>query len=94
MSRALFLTSGSANTRPIQKGVIMRCRLLCDELARVLAGVNAIPRELGADMTTRQVVEELTEQSGTTCTGWHTTRINPLGFALEGLDALGRMCSE
>jgi hypothetical protein len=94
LTRALFLTSGSANTRPIQKGVFLRRRLLCDALDPPPAGVNAMPPELRPDMTTRQVVEELTEQPGTTCAGCHATRINPLGFAFEGFDGLGRARGE
>lgn len=41
-------------------------------------------------MTTRQVVEELTEKAGTVCVACHKTMINPLGFATEDFDALGR----
>ena len=41
-------------------------------------------------MTTRESVEELTEMPGTVCAGCHLTAINPLGFATEGFDALGR----
>ncbi len=45
-------------------------------------------------MTTRQVVEEMTQKTGTVCAGCHTTVINPLGFATEGFDALGRFRTE
>jgi hypothetical protein len=38
------------------------------------------------------VVEELTGQG--VCAGCHTTVINPLGFATENFDALGRIRSE
>jgi len=91
LTRALFLTSGSANTRPIQKGVFIRRNILCDELPPPPPGANTTPPQLRADMTTRQVVEELTQKPGTVCTGCHTTQINPLGFATENFDALGRM---
>lgn len=90
LTRALFLTSGSANTRPIQKGVFIRRRMLCDDLPPPPAGANAVPPQLRSDMTTRQVVEELTEKPGTVCATCHTTMINPLGFATENFDALGR----
>jgi hypothetical protein len=46
------------------------------------------------DQSTRQSVEELTEQPGTSCASCHASFINPLGFAFEGYDALGRVRSE
>ena len=91
LSRAWFLMSGSANTRPIVRGVFVRRQLLCDELAPPPSNVAAMPPELSAEQTTRQVVEELTEQPGTACASCHATFINPLGFAFEGFDALGRV---
>jgi hypothetical protein len=68
--------------------------VLCDEIPPPPPGVNATPPELRPDMTTREAVEELTEMSGSTCAGCHTTLINPLGFATESFDALGRYRSE
>ena len=40
--------------------------------------------------TTRESVEAITEMPGSICAGCHTLAINPLGFATEGFDALGR----
>jgi hypothetical protein len=94
LTRALFLSTGSANTRPIMKGIFIRKQILCDEIGPPPPGANAKPPELRDDMTTRQVVEELTQKDGTVCTGCHTTIINPLGFATENFDALGRLRSE
>jgi hypothetical protein len=94
LSRALFLSTGSPSTRPIMKGVFIRKQILCDELPPPPPGANAKPPELRSDMTTREVVEELTETPGTVCAGCHTALINPLGFASEGFDALGRLRSE
>jgi Protein of unknown function (DUF1588)/Protein of unknown function (DUF1585) len=42
-------------------------------------------------MTTREVVEELTERPGSECSGCHQTAINGLGFPTEGFDSLGRV---
>jgi hypothetical protein len=89
-TRALFLTTGSANTRPIMKGVFMRKNVLCDDIPPPPAGANARPPELSEEMTTREVVEALTEMPDTACAGCHATLINPLGFATESFDALGR----
>ncbi len=94
LSRAWFLASGSANTRPIERGVFVRRQLLCDELAPPPANVNAVLPELSADATTREAIEALTEQPGTACASCHATSINPLGFAFEGFDALGRARTE
>jgi hypothetical protein len=94
LTRALFLATGSPNTRPIMKGVFVRKQILCDELPPPPPGANAKPPELRPDMTTREVVEELTETPGTVCAGCHSALINPLGFATEGFDALGRLRSE
>jgi hypothetical protein len=90
LTRALFLANASPNTRPIMKGVFIRRRLLCDDIPPPPAGVNAVPPALRPDMTTRQVVEALTEQPDSQCAVCHATLINPLGFITESFDALGR----
>jgi hypothetical protein len=90
LTRALFLTTGSANTRPIMKGVFLRKTVLCDDIPPPPADANARPPDLSPDMTTREVVEAVTEMPNTACQGCHATFINPLGFATEGFDALGR----
>ncbi|HET9957749.1 MAG TPA: DUF1592 domain-containing protein [Polyangiaceae bacterium] len=91
LTRALFLTTGSANTRPIMKGVFIRRQILCDDIPPPPPGANSTLPELRPDMTTREVVEELTEASGSTCAACHATLINALGFATENFDALGRL---
>jgi hypothetical protein len=94
LTRALFVSSGSANTRPIMKGVFIRRRILCDDIPPPPPGVNTMPPQLSEDMTTRQVVEELTQKTGSVCGGCHRGIINPLGFASENFDALGRSRTE
>lgn len=93
-TRALFLASGGANTRPILKGVFLRKHILCDALGMPPANANAVPPQLKPDMTTREVVEELTQKDGTVCASCHKPMINPLGFATEGFDALARFRTE
>jgi len=90
LTRALFLSTGTANTRPIMKGVFLRTNVLCDTIPPPPPGANAKPPDLGPNMTTRQSVEALTEMPGTICAGCHGPIINPLGFATEDFDALGR----
>jgi Protein of unknown function (DUF1588)/Protein of unknown function (DUF1592)/Protein of unknown function (DUF1585) len=92
LTRAAFLATGSANTRPIMKGVFVRTALLCDEIPAPPANAAATPPDLSANLTTREVVEELTHQGS--CAGCHQTVINALGFATENFDALGRVRSE
>jgi hypothetical protein len=89
-TRAMFLTTGSATTRPIIKGAFLRKVILCDTISPPPANVNLTAPDLRPDMTTREVVEELTEKQGTNCAGCHQYTINPLGFATEGFDSLGR----
>ena len=72
------------------KGVFLRTNILCDTIPPPPPGANAKPPELGPSMTTRESVEAITEMPGTICASCHSTAINPLGFATEGFDALGR----
>jgi len=94
LTRALFLSTGTANTRPIMKGVFIRQNILCTEIPPPPPGANAMPPVLEPGMTTRESVAAITEVSGTVCTGCHTTLINPLGYATENFDALGRFRTE
>ena len=91
LTRAGLVASGSANTRPIIKGVFIRESVLCDHLSPPPDNANTAPLELSEHQTTREVVEALTEVQGTDCAGCHMTLINPLGYATEGFDALGRV---
>jgi hypothetical protein len=94
VARAALLATGSPNTRPIMKGVFIRKALLCDAIPPPPDNANAMPPELSPDATTREVVEALTEQEGTACAGCHAAFINPLGYATESFDALGRFRTE
>ena len=94
LTRAAFLATGSANTRPIMKGVFIRENILCDHIPSPPADAAAVIPELSPELSTREVVEALTEQPGTVCANCHTALINPLGFATENYDALGRARTE
>lgn len=95
LTRAAFLATGTANTRPIMKGVFIRANVLCDQIPPPPENANVVPPELSPELTTREVVEALTEGAGNTgCSGCHQHLINPLGFATEGFDSLGRARSE
>ncbi|WP_438021942.1 DUF1592 domain-containing protein [Sorangium sp. So ce233] len=92
LTRAGMVATGSANTRPIMKGVFIRRALLCDDLAPPPANVMAKAPETATGATAREVVTALTGQG--TCAGCHAIAINPLGFATENFDPLGRLRAE
>lgn len=91
LTRVALLATGSANTRPIMKGVTIRERMLCDHLASPPANAGKNPPDLSDSFTTREVVTALTEEPGGSCAGCHVSQINPLGFATENYDSLGRL---
>jgi len=92
ITRAAYLATGSAGTRPIMKGVFLRTALLCEPIGAPPAEAAANPPELSDSATTRQVVENLTHVAP--CNGCHVYLINPLGFATENFDSLGRTRTE
>jgi len=94
ITRAAFLATGSASTRPVMKGFRIRNALMCESIPAPPANAAATPPELAPDLTTREVVEKLTQQQGTNCAGCHTSLLNPTGFSTENFDSLGRARTE
>jgi hypothetical protein len=92
LTRAAMVATGSANTRPIMKGVFIRKALLCDTVPPPPANVNAKPIEPEGALTSREDIEALT--GGGVCAGCHVTMINALGFSTENFDAIGRFREE
>ena len=90
LTRAAFLANDSANTRPVMKGLRIRTALLCDSIPAPPGNLMVTTPELAADASTRQQIENLTEQPGSSCLGCHRA-LNPLGYVSEGFDALGRV---
>ncbi|QSQ28309.1 DUF1592 domain-containing protein [Pyxidicoccus parkwayensis] len=88
LTRAALLATGTASTRPIHKGYLVRNALLCQQVGAPPPNAADMAPAPTATMTTRQVVTQLT--SGGSCGGCHNATINPPGFVLEGFDALGR----
>jgi hypothetical protein len=89
-TRAAFLATGTVSTRPIMKGYFIRQALLCTVPPPPDENAVDAAIDLRQDMTTRQVVEEITERLGTTCAGCHLMYLNHLGYPTENFDALGR----
>ncbi|MEM9188063.1 MAG: DUF1592 domain-containing protein [Myxococcota bacterium] len=88
LARAGFLAvHGVAQSRPILRGLTVRERLLCDEVPNPPSSVDANPPEPGPMRTTRERFTEAT--SADSCVGCHQL-MNPLGFAMEHFDAMGR----
>jgi uncharacterized protein DUF1588/uncharacterized protein DUF1592/uncharacterized protein DUF1595/uncharacterized protein DUF1587 len=95
-SRALgILGHGSILTRhaladsssPVQRGKLVRERLLCEDLPPPPPNVNANPPPPTPTSTTRErYLQHMTDPS---CSGCHT-RIDPIGFAFEHFDGFGR----
>lgn len=90
LTRAALVASGSANTRPVMKGFRVRNALMCAGIPPPPPSAMGIVIPLTADSTTRETVEAITEVPGSVCAGCHSTLLNPIGFATENFDALGR----
>jgi Protein of unknown function (DUF1592)/Protein of unknown function (DUF1588) len=88
LTRAAFLATGNSTTRPIIKGFLIRNALLCQELGLPPPEAVGIVIRPEADATTRQRVEAVTSPGK--CAGCHQTQLNPLGFASENFDPVGR----
>lgn len=89
LTRAAMVATGSANTRPVMKGVFIRRALLCEDLPPPPANANAKPIEPTGDLTAREDITALTEVGF--CAGCHATRINGLGYLTENFDSIGRL---
>jgi hypothetical protein len=72
------------------KGVFIRMGLMCESIPPPPPNAAAMLAQAHMGGTTRETIEGLTQVSGSSCAGCHATLINPLGFATEGFDALGR----
>ncbi len=86
LTRAAMLSTGTATTRPIHKGYVIRNAMLCQQCGRsVRRRPTPTPprRAPTAKLTTREAVVQLT--SGGACGGCHLTRINPPGLHHRGL---------
>lgn len=89
ITRAALLVSGTWHTLPMHKGITLRRRMLCDTPGNPPEGAQNATVDLAGPVTQRQYAEALTMQEGTSCVGCHAW-MNPLGFATESYDALGR----
>jgi hypothetical protein len=97
LTRAAFLTVFSAANvqSPIRRGVFVVEQVLCNELGEPPPNASDVPVEGGSVegevLSVRQDVEART--SGAGCNACHSV-INPVGFAFENYDAIGRYRTE
>jgi len=91
ITRALLLSSGSAQTHPIMKGVFIRKAILCDTLGPPPGDAMAIANDVKPAGTTARDKAVAISEARDDCAGCHKTMINPLGFVTENFDAIGRL---
>jgi hypothetical protein len=90
LTRAFFHVSPDEKTHPIHRAVFIRRQILCDDIPAPPADLPPdalLPPEEDYTLTTRQRYDAKTSPSS--CVGCHSL-INPVGFALENFDAIGR----
>jgi hypothetical protein len=81
----------SNESSPVKRGVFVRSRLLCQELAPPPPDVDATPPGLDPTLTTRERFARHT--SDPSCSGCHQY-IDGVGFAFEGFDGIGALRAE
>jgi hypothetical protein len=92
LTRIGFVAQGSTDTTlPISRGSRVLFGLACAAMPTPAMVQTNAKADLTGVLTTRQRVERVTEMNGTACAGCHKPLMNPWGFALEGVDSLGRM---
>ena len=79
--------SGASRTSPILRGNWVSEVVLGEKLPKPPKGVPILPEEAPVGLTERQLIER--HSSDAKCASCHK-RIDPLGFALEGFDPIGR----
>jgi len=89
LTQTAFLAShGKANkSAPILRGRFIREQVLCAPVPPPPPNANTVEANAQVPSTTREYYAQLT--SGPDCIGCHA-QLNPLGFALEGFDGIGR----
>lgn len=84
-------TSAQTRTSPVNRGRFVREKLLCDHIDDPPEGIDTSLPDLDPGMTAREQLEAKT--SSPSCSGCHSV-MNPVGFGMEALDALGRYRTE
>ncbi|MEL6342909.1 MAG: DUF1592 domain-containing protein [Myxococcota bacterium] len=74
-------------TSPIHRGLMVRARLLCNELPEPPANIDTSPPDVDPDLTTRERFAQHTEDPA--CRDCHE-KIDGIGFSFEHFDSIGR----
>ena len=82
----LATNGGLTQSDPIHRGVVVNFNLLCNEVRPPPNMVEPLPGE-SPGQSNRQRIEKHTSACGGGC---HNTIINPVGFAFEHYDAIGK----
>jgi len=91
MATFLASQSGASRTSPILRGNWVYETLLGERLPRPPANVPQLPEAVPEGLSARQLIEQ--HSSVPACAKCHA-RIDPMGFALEQYDAIGRLRPE
>jgi hypothetical protein len=91
MPGLLTVTSKFSQTSPVHRGVFVIRDLLCGTLASPPSNIDITPPALDPSMTTQE--RWAAHSSDPACAGCHV-RLDPIGFALEEFDAIGRHRTE
>ncbi len=88
-SQAAFLAVEALpqESSPVRRGKLVATRLLCRTILPPPAGLNVMPPEVSDDIQTREAYRLHSENA--VCAGCHA-QMDPLGFAFENFDAIGR----
>lgn len=91
LNRAAMLTKRSGvRASPIKRGLTVLENVLCSSVGLPPPSAPTALPDLGNQiLSTREVTHRTTEVAGSSCVTCHG-RINPLGYAFEGFDSLGR----
>lgn len=86
-----FLAVNATDRQP--RSIMRGVHVSLDALCVTLPAPPDVPPETPSDVgkTNRQLLEAFTESPGSICQSCHATLINPLGFAFEGYDGIGRV---
>lgn len=93
LSRAAMLTKKSGpRASPILRGLSVLENVLCTEVGAPPPSAPTELPQVGDIVTTRENTELTSQAPGSSCVACHS-RFNPLGYAFEGFDSLGRQRS-
>ena len=95
LNRAAMLSKRSGSrTSPIKRGLAVLEHVLCVDVGLPPPSApTSLPVLGGQALTTRQTTEQTSEVPNTSCVTCHS-RMNPLGYAFENFDSLGRVRSQ